>query len=183
MALNIEDMKKTLGSMAEEAWIKYYKLELESEYNNRTGFYRDIVKMMDRSVKEAVYQVYKPKEYHRRKKHGGLQDPNNFQIDLAFSGDEVVIKVLDIAPYPPGADKKGAIDKSGNEMSLDQYIIRGRGYPWQARDFYDYFDTLYEDYNMSFNDAIEERAYKKYRKMIINEVVNNFANYCIEKLR
>ena len=55
--------------------------------------------------------------------------------------------------------------------------------PTDARDFYNYFDTLYEDYSMNFYDAIEERVYKKYRKMIISEAVNNFANYCIEKLR
>lgn len=90
-------------------------------------FYELAGESMQMAIHKEVFAKYRPSQSprgYKRRKHDGLDDPNNFQINIYREGDKVIGYVRNIAT--------GA----GKAYMLDEIIESGIGYDWVSSAIY-----------------------------------------------
>lgn len=78
------------------------------------------------AVETEVYEKYTPTQYSRRgATHGGLQDPDVMDVEVADAGEDIVLAVQDLSR-----------DDEDTNIYVADIVESGKGYTWEASKIY-----------------------------------------------
>ena len=119
-------------------------------------FYELAGECMELAIHKDVYAKYKPSYYQRRKNHGGLSDPRNFNIDIFRDGDDIVGYV------------KNTATGVGRAWRLDEAIVEGNQYDWCGSRIYN-MQALPRDFYKGTIERIEKSRWQYHVRRLMNQ--------------
>ena len=123
-------------------------------------FYELAGESMEMAIAKDVYAKYRPSRsprgYVRRKNHGGLSDPRNFNIQIYREGDKVIGYVRNMT------------HGVGKAYMLDEVIVEGDMYDWTTSAIYK-MQPFPRDFYKGTIERIETSRWQYHVRRLMNQ--------------